>query len=52
MSSISNLPETFVPGFHDETWVRKMEYKELGKTGMKVSKISIGGATFTSAFYG
>lgn len=48
----SALPPTFVEGFHDEASVRKMEYQPLGKTGMKVSKISIGGGTMCSAFYG
>uniref|UniRef100_A0A336MHC6 CSON015539 protein n=1 Tax=Culicoides sonorensis TaxID=179676 RepID=A0A336MHC6_CULSO len=47
-----SLPETFVPGFHDETSVRKMEYLPFGKTGMKVSKISLGGGTLAGTFYG
>lgn len=46
------LPSTFVKGFHYEDQVRKMEYRQLGKTHMKVSKISIGGATLCSSFYG
>ncbi len=39
-------------GFHYPEWVQKMEYRELGRTGMKVSKLSFGCATLTSAFYG
>lgn len=47
-----SLPETFVPGFHDEASVRKMEYLPFGKTGLKVSKISLGGGTLAGTFYG
>lgn len=47
-----SLPPTFVKGFHYEDQVRKMEYKQLGRTEMIVSKISIGGATICSSFYG
>ncbi|CAO1417677.1 unnamed protein product [Diamesa hyperborea] len=47
-----DLPSTFVKGFHYEDQVRKMEYRQLGKTHMEVSKISIGGATLCSSFYG
>ncbi|KAL1493976.1 hypothetical protein ABEB36_009654 [Hypothenemus hampei] len=45
------LPETFVEGFHDEATVRKMSYKTLGKTGLSVSRISLGAGVF-SYFYG
>lgn len=48
---MSDLPETFVPGFHDENKVRKMPYATFGKTGLKVSRLSLGGGTF-SYFYG
>ena len=47
-----DLPSTFVKGFHYEDQVRKMEYRQLGKTHMKVSRISIGGGTLCSSFYG
>lgn len=47
----SELPTTFVQNFHDEAIVHKMEYVEFGKTGLKISKISLGGGTF-SKFYG
>ncbi|XP_072028112.1 uncharacterized protein [Amphiura filiformis] len=40
----SELPETFVKGFHDEDSVRKMQYNPLGNTGMNVSVIGCGGA--------
>lgn len=46
------LPPTFVKGFHNEEEVRKMKYEQLGQTSMIVSKISIGGATLCSNFYG
>jgi len=47
---MSGLPSTFVKGFHDEELVRKMEYIPLGKTGISLSKVSIGGATLASFF--
>ncbi|XP_055850782.1 uncharacterized protein LOC129915319 [Episyrphus balteatus] len=47
-----SLPKTFVKGFHDENLVAKMEYLPLGKTGLKVSKVSLGGGTFSGTFYG
>lgn len=46
-----SLPSTYVAGFHDEELVRKMEYIPLGKTGISLSKVSIGGATL-AAFFG
>jgi L-galactose dehydrogenase len=46
------LPPTFVKGFHYEDEVKRMEYNRLGSTHMTVSKISIGGATLCSSFYG
>jgi L-galactose dehydrogenase len=46
------LPPTFVKGFHYEDQVKNMEYNKLGNTHMTVSKISIGGATLCSSFYG
>ncbi|KAG5872413.1 hypothetical protein JTB14_013658 [Gonioctena quinquepunctata] len=46
-----SLPETYVPGFHDETAVRKMKYNKLGTTDMNVSELSLGTGGF-SYFYG
>lgn len=46
----TNLPPTFVKGFHDEEAVRKMKYVPFGNTGMVVSKIGLGGACFSSLF--
>lgn len=43
---MSDLPSTFVPGFHDEGAVRKMKYNLLGSTGLRVSRISIGAGGF------
>lgn len=48
---MADLPPTFVKGFHDEEAVRKMPYLQLGRTGLLVSKLSIGGGTL-SPFYG
>lgn len=48
---MSDLPATFVKGFHDEEAVRKMVYNKLGRTNLMVSKLSIGGGTL-APFYG
>lgn len=40
---MSKLPATFIKEFHNEEAVRKMVYTELGKTGLKISKLSLGG---------
>ncbi|XP_039494518.1 L-galactose dehydrogenase [Drosophila santomea] len=45
-----SLPATFVKGFHDEEQVRHMEYRQLGSTGLRVSKIALGGATLSKLF--
>ncbi|XP_031640807.1 L-galactose dehydrogenase-like [Contarinia nasturtii] len=47
---MSGLPPTFVKGFHDEASVRKMTYNRLGKTGLLLSQLSIGGGTL-APFY-
>lgn len=47
---MSQLPPTFVKGFHDEESVRKMRYNRLGQTDLIVSGLSIGGATLTHFF--
>lgn len=47
-----SLPPTFVKGFHYEDQVKRMQYKQLGQTHMIVSRISIGGATLCSSYYG
>ncbi|CRK89587.1 CLUMA_CG003271, isoform A [Clunio marinus] len=46
------LPPTFMKDFHYEDQVKKMEYRQLGNTHMIVSRVSIGGATICSNFYG
>lgn len=48
---MEGLPATFDPEFHDKDSVCRMEYVELGQTGMKVSKVSLGSGQF-SHFYG
>ncbi|XP_012135029.1 uncharacterized protein LOC100880182 isoform X2 [Megachile rotundata] len=40
------LPPTYVEGFHDLEAVKAMEYRPLGKTGLLVSKLSLGGGPF------
>ncbi|XP_014231901.1 L-galactose dehydrogenase-like isoform X1 [Trichogramma pretiosum] len=42
---MSNLPPTYVEGFHDLEAVESMEYRPLGKTGLLVSKLSLGCGT-------
>lgn len=48
---MTDLPATFVKGFHDEKAVCKMEYHVLGRTGLLISKLSIGGGTL-APYYG
>lgn len=40
--SSSGLPSHFVPGFHDEAAVRKLDYQPLGETGLLISRLSFG----------
>jgi len=47
-----SLPPTYVKGFHDETAIRKMKYRPLGKTGLLVSEISLGSGPFGGNLYG
>ncbi|EDW14059.1 L-galactose dehydrogenase [Drosophila mojavensis] len=44
------LPATFVKGFHNEELVHRMEYRKLGGTNLRVSKIALGGATLSALF--
>lgn len=48
---MTDLPATFVKGFHDAAAVRKMKYNVLGRTGLMISKLSIGGGTL-APYYG
>ena len=45
---MNELPATFVEGFHDLEAVKKMKYQSLGRTGLTVSKLSFGKASFIS----
>ncbi|XP_013102207.2 uncharacterized protein LOC106083615 isoform X1 [Stomoxys calcitrans] len=45
------LPATFTKDFHDEEACAKMKYGIFGRTGLQISKISIGGGTL-SPLYG
>lgn len=45
------LPETYVPGFHNEEAVRKMKYVQFGETGMAFSKLGFGGATLGNIYW-
>ncbi|KAF5277695.1 hypothetical protein FQR65_LT03675 [Abscondita terminalis] len=44
------LPETYVPGFHNEELVKKMKYNVFGGTGLMISQLSIGTAGFSYLF--
>jgi len=44
------FPPTYIEGFHDPEAVKAMEYKELGKTGMFVSKLAFGSATLCALY--
>ena len=39
---MSDLPATYIEGFHNLDAVRRMIYRPLGRTGMTVSKLSFG----------
>lgn len=44
---MEDLPETYVPGFHDENDIKKMKYNQFGSTKLKISKLSLGAAGFS-----
>ncbi|EDW97025.1 L-galactose dehydrogenase [Drosophila yakuba] len=44
------LPATYVKGFHDEAKVRRMEYRNLGKTGLQISTVSFGGGALCANY--
>ncbi|XP_046669829.1 L-galactose dehydrogenase-like [Homalodisca vitripennis] len=48
---MSELPSTFVEGFHDEKDVTKVKYSNFGHTDLKLSNLGVGGGTFSN-FYG
>ncbi|XP_036339490.1 L-galactose dehydrogenase-like [Rhagoletis pomonella] len=47
---MSSLPATFVKGIHDEELCKRMEYRTLGRTGLRVSKVAIGTATLSDLY--
>uniref|UniRef100_A0A034VYK6 D-threo-aldose 1-dehydrogenase n=1 Tax=Bactrocera dorsalis TaxID=27457 RepID=A0A034VYK6_BACDO len=47
---MSLLPNTFVKGVHDEDLTKRMEYRTLGRTGLQVSKVSLGTATLSDLY--
>lgn len=50
IEAMEQLPATFVQSFHDEDSVRKMKYNSFGKTGLRVSKISLGAGTLSKLY--
>ena len=51
---MSNLPETYDPNFHgDESsnpYIGRLNYRSLGKTGLKISQIGLGTAVLGNLF--
>lgn len=47
---MKTLPSTYVEGFHDRKAVEAMEYRTLGKTGLRISKLSLGGGPFGNLY--
>ena len=43
---MASLPPTFVKGFHDESKVKKLTYKNVLGTDMLVSNVGMGAAAF------
>ena len=46
----SSLPPTFVEGFHDESKVKRLAYKNVLGTDMLVSNVGMGAAAFGKTF--
>ena len=46
----SSLPPTFVEGFHDESKVKRLTYKNVLGTDMLVSNVGMGAAAFGKTF--
>ncbi|XP_070566923.1 uncharacterized protein [Ptychodera flava] len=46
-----SFPATHVDGFHDNEAVKRMIYKPLGETGLKVSVLSFGASSLGSVFH-
>ena len=40
------LPSTYVADFHNEAAVCRMPYRRLGRTGLDISLLSLGGSPF------
>ncbi|XP_017783133.1 PREDICTED: L-galactose dehydrogenase-like [Nicrophorus vespilloides] len=47
-----DFPETYICDFHDENAVKRMAYSPLGKTGINVSKLSLGTGGFSQLYGG
>jgi len=45
------VPPTFVEGFHDADAVGRMQYRELGDTGMVVSALGFGASALAGVFH-
>ena len=47
---MASLPPTFVKGFHNESKVKKLTYKNVLGTDMLVSNVGMGAAAFGEIF--
>ena len=43
-------PPTFLPSYHDEESVRRIEYRQIGQTDMVVSPLSFGASSLGGVF--
>uniref|UniRef100_A0A182M815 Mitotic checkpoint serine/threonine-protein kinase BUB1 n=1 Tax=Anopheles culicifacies TaxID=139723 RepID=A0A182M815_9DIPT len=50
VTQVSSIMVTFVEGFHTKQDVERMQYIPLGRTGLKVSKVSFGTGTFSQLY--
>lgn len=50
MQCEKSLPDTYTPEFHDHRAVLQMPHNTLGKTGLKVSKLSFGASSLGNVF--
>ena len=50
MEEQAALPATYVEGFHDLESVKKLPYRPLGQTGMKVAIVGLGSSALGGSY--
>jgi len=50
MEEQATLPATYVEGFHDLESVKKLPYRPLGQTGMKVAIVGLGSSALGGSY--